>query len=383
MATAYANVNPEIIIWARQRANLSMDALSTRSGLPNVDRLSKWEQGELLPTFKQAQTFARATHIPFGYLFLPEPPPNEDKLPIPDLRTVGSEPLRKPSPELIETVRHVLVRQAWYKEYLSSSGFEQNEFVARVDFNSSVESIVGDIREQLGVPEIPEKGTWDAYNRELIAKIESKNILVMRSGIVGNNTHRPLSVKEFRGFALSDNFAPVIFINAADAPEARLFTLIHELAHIWLGITGVTDAKPNTHREEEKKCNAVAAEFLVPNKKFVELWDSTLDSWFENLARIASIFHVSHWVIARKALDNKFISAAEYYSYTQKVLEKFRKADSSGGNFYRTLKGKFSQRLSKAVVAETLSGRTLYRDAANLLGIKPVKIKKFAKELGF
>src|SRR5699024_535018 len=106
------------------------------------------------------------------------------------------------------------------------------------------------------------RGTWEDYFRLLVQRIEQAGILVMRESYIHHHT-RPLSVQEFRGFAIADALAPVVFINQADAPAARLFTLIHELAHIWIGQTGVSDANPQTKRKEEIFCNAVAAEFLV------------------------------------------------------------------------------------------------------------------------
>lgn len=383
MAVAYAEVNPSIISWARLRAELSYEELSKKVGLPRVDKLIKWEEGELMPTFNQAQKLSKAMHIPFGYLFLSTPPENEDVLPIPDLRTIGSEPLGKPSASLIEVVRQVLVKQAWYKDYLIKSGYERNTFVGKASIDDNPLEIVADIKECLGLPKIPKRGSWEDYMRSLVGKIESLNILVMKSGIVGSNTHRPLSVKEFRGFAICDPFAPVIFINSSDSPQARLFTLIHELAHIWLGLSGVTDAKPNSHRKEEKVCNQVAAEFLVPTEEFTSYWEQNQDGNIEKFAFIASKFHVSQWVIARKALDLNFISVKEYNSFTGQIYKDFKKEDTGPINYYMVAKGKYSMTLTKAVISETLSGRTLYRDAGNILGLSPSKIDKFSKELGF
>lgn len=381
MPSAIAKINPDILSWARERAQLSVSVLAKRTGLPNEKKIIAWEEGSSYPTFKQAQSFAKATHIPFGYLFLPQPP--EIIMPLPDLRTVGSEPLEHVSSELLEVIRQVMFRQAWYQDYVKVNYDGTNSITGRLTIKNSIKDIVADMREMLGVSDMPSKGTWEEYSRHLIQCIEDLGVLVMRSGIVGNNTRRPLSVSEFRGFAISDRIAPVIFINAADAPEARLFTLIHELAHIWLGISGISDAKPNTHRQEEKVCNAVAAEFLVPTSTFLSKWNNKLPNWRDNLAYIAAQFHVSQWVIARKALDNKLISSADYDQYTKEIIEKYKNIESGGGSFYRGLTGKVSKRFSLAVLIETLSGRTLYRDAGRLLGIKPSMISHYAKELGF
>jgi len=381
MPTATAKVNSDLLSWARERAQLSTAVLAKCSGLPKEEKIIAWENGSLQPTFKQAQSFAKATHIPFGYLFLPEPP--EEILPIPDLRTVGSEPLEHPSAELLEVVRQVMFRQAWYQDYVKAHYDDAKPVVGRLALSASTQDIVADMRQVLGVPVVPATGNWEKYARQLIQCIEAQGILVMRSGVVGNNTHRPLSVREFRGFAISDRMAPVIFINAADAPQARLFTLIHELAHIWLGISGVSDGKHNSHRQEEKVCNMVAAEFLVPTEAFLAIWNPKLGSWRDNLAPIAAQFHVSQWVVARKALDNKLISAEQYGQYTKEILDKYRDKKDGGGSFYRGLKGKVSERFSMAVLTETLSGRTLYRDASRLLGVKPAMLNHYAKELGF
>src|SRR5690606_2778683 len=137
----------------------------------------------------------------------------------------------------------------------------------------------------------PERGDWEAYMRDLVQRIEALGVLVMRSGMVGNNTFRKLSVREFRGFALVDDFAPVVFINTSDCPEARLFTLIHELAHIWLGQSGISDSEPANHHQTERLCNAVAAEFLVPVSEFMPRW-RTQESWLGNLPLLAAHFHV-------------------------------------------------------------------------------------------
>lgn len=379
MATAHAKINPDILTWARERAQVSISALASKLGVTD-GKVYAWERGELLPTFRQAKLFAARTHIPFGYLYLKQPP--EEALPLPDLRTVDGRPLGRPSPELIEVVQTVLRRQAWFAEYLRDQGVERNPYVGRFTTRSSVMEVVCDIRDALGVPDYPRKGNWEDYWQLLIRKIEAAGILVMRQGHIRHHT-RPLSVKEFRGFAISDPLAPVIFINQADAPAARLFTLLHELAHIWIGKSGISDARPDNHRSEEVFCNAVAAEFLVPESEFLVRWQE-LDDWTANLPGLEAHFKVSTWVIARRALTLGKITSDNYRRYVDKLQEEYRNREKAEGGptYYRTQKGQMSETFSRALVSETLSGRVLLRDAGHLLNMKPNKITTFAEELG-
>lgn len=380
MATAQAKINPDILSWARERAQLSFSALAEKLHI-SEEKLEAWEDGEKPMTFRQAQTFASKTHIPFGYLFLKQPP--EEPLPLPDLRTVGGMQPQRPSAELLDMARIVIQRQGWYHEYLSEQEVGPNLVVGRFGLNASVAEIVADMRQTLGIPAHPERGSWEEYNRNLSRRIESIGILVMRQSYIGHWS-RPLSVSEFRGFAVADPLAPVIFINTADAPSAQLFTLIHELAHVWLGKSGISDGDPASQRREEVVCNAVAAELLVPEEEFGPMWQDGLENWRDNLAPLEAHFRVSKWVIARRAQTLNKITLQEYRQYIAELMEKHRQREKSGGGptYYRARHSQISDRFSRAVVSEALSGRLLLRDAGHLLGMKPNHISKYAKELG-
>lgn len=380
MAVAYAQINPANLRWARERAQLSEALLAKKLGV-DEDKLVAWELGEKKVTFKQAQDFAKQTLIPFGYLFLNIEP--VETLPIPDLRTIENEPNPLPSAELIKIVHTIIERQDWYKEYLRhDQGLEHNPYLGRFTVTQSASEIVADMRNVLRIPAHPERGDWEDYYRDLIKRIEDVGVLVMRQADLGHYT-KPLSVKEFRGFALYDPLAPIIFINQADAPSARLFTLIHELAHIWIGQSGVSDAKPNASRAEEVLCNAVAAELLVPAEEFLGLWQPHPD-WQANLPILEAHFRVSKWVIARRALTLRKITQQQYQHYIDQVQREHRERERSDGGptYYRTRKGQLSERFAKALVSEALSGRVLLRDAGKLLAMAPNKISTFATELG-
>lgn len=372
-----AHINSALLTWARERAGLSLDALARKLGLKE-EQLAAWERRDAAPTFRQAQTFAQHTHIPFGYLFLRQPP--ADDLPIPDLRSVGDHQPGHISIDLKDVLRDVLRRQLWYREHQQELDAEPVSVVGRARGKTDIDWIVADMRAQLGLPLTPERGNWEDYFRDLIQRIEATGILVMRSGIVGNNTHRILDVREFRGFAMVDDLAPIIFVNSADCPEARLFTLIHELAHVWLDQSGISDGDTRNHHTNERLCNAIAAEFLVPRREFLRLWQ--LDqTWQSNLPPLAARFHVSQWVIARRARELDMIDEGEYRQYVQQKLAAHKAREKSGkGSFRRNQPAKVSRRFARAVAGEALSGRLLLRDAQQLIGISPHRLSAFARE---
>lgn len=373
---SHALVNPEILIWSRHRAGLT--EMDVAQKLPTkTEKVEEWEAGSAHPTFKQAQRWAEIAHIPFGFLFLREPP--AESLPIPDLRTLEGNRPQSLSLNLLDTIKDVLRKQDWYVEYLEDQQYAPLPFVGRFTLDSPVTEVVADIRYTLKMQIESSKLNHDQYMRALVDAAELAGILVMRSGIALGNTHRKLDVAEFRGFAISHKLAPIVFINSADAPSARLFTLVHELAHIWIGSTGISDVSTATHQREERFCNAVAGEFLVPQASFNTHWNTAIP-WESNLAPLAALFHVSPLVIGRRALNFGYISNEEYSAYYRRVLREFQEKGGGGGNYYRVVTTKNSHRLSQAVLAEARSGRLLLRDAGKLLGVQPAKLKTYASK---
>lgn len=379
MAHPAAFVHAPALKWARDRAGLDLDAAASAAGV-SPDKLGRWEAGNARPTFRQAQNLAQALHAPFGYLFLTQPP--EQALPLPDLRTVGTAALARPSLNLLDTVRIALQRQAWFVDYLREQGATPLPFVGR-DANSGKPSdVAAHMRRELAVRQASNQADGEAYFRSVVQAAEDKGILVMRSGIVGSNIHRKLDVGEFRGFAISDALAPVVFINAADAPAARLFTLIHELAHIWIGSSGVSSVAVGESQREEIFCNAVAGEFLVPERELRRLWPNSVEGPALIVARLASHFRVSALVVMRRAHDIGLVGRDTYLAHYHATLQTFRDDESSGGSYYRNAGAKNSVRFARAVLAEALSGRMLMREAGQLLGVHPAKIRAFAEQLG-
>ena len=232
MTTVAASI--PVLRWAAQRARLHDEELSAR-----FRKWPLWLTGEAQPTLKQLEDFARLTHTAIGYFFLPDPPALA--LPVPDFRTLRDEELREPSSALLDTLYLCQQRQDWYRDYARVHGLSRLAFVGSAQVNEAPQAVAERMRAalMLSTEERRQLPTWTDALRQLIAKAEEAGVMVMASGIVGSNSHRKLDVGEFRGFALADDLAPLVFLNGADSKAAQMFTLAHELAHLWLGATGV------------------------------------------------------------------------------------------------------------------------------------------------
>jgi len=359
-------IQPHMFQWACERSGIDSDAL-----LHRFPKLELWSQGAPKPTLKQLENFAKATHTPIGYLFLQEPP--VERMPIPDFRTIDTKQLHRLSPDLLDTVYICQQRQEWYRDFARSSGNEPLAFVGSVDVTSDVVATAENIRHTLGfdLEERRQMPTWSDALRRFIELADARGVLVMVSGIAGSNTHRKLDPQEFRGFALADNLAPLVFINGSDTKAAQMFTLAHELAHIWLGQSAVSDTQAVQAPEHvvEQWCNQVAAELLVPFSVIRDEYQRS-SSLFDEMRRLAKRFKVSTLVILRRIHDIGGISREQLWQAYREELKNLRDmmAGGSGGDFYRSQAARVSKRFARALVVSTLEGQTLHRDAFRLLG---------------
>ncbi|MDX2213159.1 MAG: XRE family transcriptional regulator [Oculatellaceae cyanobacterium bins.114] len=378
------SLQPTILRWARERSGLSVEALAKKIQV-KPEKVVDWEEtGEL--SFNQAEKLAKVTHIPFGYLYLPVPP--QELLPIPDFRTLGNEEINHPSPSLLATLDQAQQIQSWFREELITRGREPLPFVDSLSQNLPELEAADHIRQVVGFDVRQRAHNWEEALRLQIEQIENTGVLVMRTGIVGNNTHRPLFVEEFRGFALSDAYAPLIFINGRDTKAAQMFTLAHELVHIWVGVSGVSNLDKTyvEHNGVEQFCNQVAAELLVPSAELLAQWAevASQDNWLHTLTQR---FKVSSLVILRRMRDSELISPSTFQERYQIEQERFQESTSQqtgGGDFYRTQLSRLSHQFIRALVESTLEGRTPYRDALRLLGLPKVEtFHKLARELTF
>ena len=360
-------VKPELIRWAIERSGLAQAEL-----VKKFPHLEDWIAREREPTVRQLESFAKTTMTPFGFLLLDTPP--SERISIPDFRTVGDTPIDRPSPNLIETIQTMQRRQAWMRDVLVEEGQDAYHYVGSGQKTQNFKSLAQKIRQilELDADWAEPLATWEEALRILRNSIERIGILVFSSSVVGLNNHRPLNPEEFRGFVLTDLYAPLIFVNSADSKSAQMFTLAHELVHVWLGrdaLFNLVNMMPSND-ETEQFCNRVAAEFLIPGYKLTERWDEA-KATAQPFQTIAKWFKVSPVVAARRALDLRLITKPEFFQFYEKDKNDWRHRKTEqrrkgGGDFYRNQDVRLGRRFANAVVRAAREGRIMYRDAYRL-----------------
>jgi Zn-dependent peptidase ImmA (M78 family) len=379
-------VRPSLLEWARARSGIDDETLAKR-----FPRYGDWLAGDEAPTLKQLETFAHRTHTPVGFLFLDDPP--VEKVPIPDFRTIRSQPVgaagQAVSADLLDVVYTCQARQEWYRDHQLLNGEPALTFVGKASLNDSVDSAADRMRTLLDWTSDTRArcGSWEAALTWLREHAEAAGVLVMITGIVGSDTHRKLDPQEFRGFALADPYAAVVFVNGADSKAGQVFTLAHEIAHLLLGETALSDLDPQSTRTNaiERWCNEVAAEFLVPMAEFRPRFDPNGDLHAQ-LQSLAEHFRVSTQVILGRVREAGVLGWDEYLAELES--ERARVAAlmaerGSGGNYYNTKPVQIGKRFARALVASALEGQTSYTEAFRLLGLKKAAtFDRLAERLG-
>lgn len=367
------NIQAERYRWAIQRAGITVDDYIDSH--PDV-ALSEWMNGEKAPTVKQLEAFAKSVNVPFGFLFLETVP--QENVPFPVFR---GEAGRYDHFDLnvYDTVNAVQQRQDWLEEYLVRNDIDTCQFVGSVTLNTPINETVFRLREALNLDT-----RWafvlastEAAVTKLTEKLEFAGVFVAYNGVVGNNTHRTLKVSECRGFALVNNVAPYIFVNSGDAPTAQLFTLIHETAHLMLGVSaGHAETNTLSNDETEKYCDKVAAEFLVPAQELMVVWNGKLKD-------TARKFRVSELVVARRALELQLMNNNEFHKFWVEYTNRppyTKKTGNSSGNFYRTSVKRVG-RLFAIHVKNAVNSRQLsFTDAYRLTGLYGNTYTRFMSE---
>lgn len=378
--TVRVNVAPSVLSWALDVTGAEAESLHRRF------KVDQWLAAETRPTLKQLHDFAKATGVPFGYLLLPQPP--VWTLPVPDFRE-GFHGAPTPSANLIAVLGQSQRRQDWYRDYVLGLGADPLEFVGSAADLDPIEAAAR-IRDALNFAVSSRHGNWSDTRKTLLKAFEAIGGLTVATSMVENNTRRPLDEHEFRGFALVDDIAPLVFVNTHQTINGQIFTLAHEFAHVWRGASGIGNEDPRTEGQStiERWCNAVASEVLVPRADLAARHSKVANAPLtEALDALAHDFRCGTLVVLQ-ALNRTGVRQIDNYNgaYDAEVV-RLRKlsagSDSSGGDHYNNQPFRVGERLSRALVADALEGRTSIDQAMRLMSMKSLStFDEYARRLG-
>ena len=376
-------LQPKVLRWARERAGLSQERLAEKMKV-KPERVKEWETaGEL--SIAQADRLAARTYTPLGYLYLSKPP--EEPLPIRDFRTRGDGPPRRPSVNLLDTVYQMQRRQNWMRDDLIESGEDPLPFVGAYSMTDNHIEVAAAMRAALALSDgwAGERSSWNDALRFLRNKLDEIGVLVVFNGVVGNSTRRKLDRTEFQGFALVDEYAPLVFVNSADFIAAQMFTLAHEVAHLFIGETGLTlfERLVPANNRIEQLCDRAAAEFLVPQKELEDTWPSVrdLNNPYQAIARK---FRVSAIVAVRRALDLELIDPETFFDFylNNRHQGEGGRFTGEGGHFWNMQRWRIGPRFAGAVARAAKEGRLLYGEAYSLTGLRGDTFEQMPEEMG-
>jgi len=382
-------MQPKILTWARETAGLSLDdaaralGVTDARGRTGAQRLEAMELGEYEPTrpvlLKMAKTYRR----PLLVFYLAEPPKAGDRGQ--DFRTLPGH--ERFNPELDALVRDIKARQGLIRSMLEDEMAEPLEFVNSATMELPAPKLAARMAERLNFSLARYRTTNTAeeaftYLRETI---EARGVYVLLLGNLGSH-HTNIPVEVFRGFALADNIAPLIVINDQDAKTAWSFTALHELAHLWLGQTGISGT--DSEHTVERYCNDVAGEFLLAASEVRQLAPVSklsVATIAERIGPFAEAHRVSRAMVAYKLYRTGVIGKTtwaalgqcfkdEYLQFRQSEAEKNKKAEG-GPNYYIVRRHRVGHALLGLVRRSLDEGTITYTKASRVLGVKPRSVE--------
>ncbi|GFK21250.1 ImmA/IrrE family metallo-endopeptidase [Tetragenococcus halophilus] len=386
MVVARVPITPHVIKYYIDTSNINLEDLEKDANLKNING---WLDLSAQPTFNQLNQLSKKIKVPFGYLLLNDIQKEEPSLI--EYRTVLNNEVDKPSRDLLETIDDMEDKQDWMRDFLIRNSYEKLNFVNKFSKKDSVQTIAQGIRHTLQLEE-----TWfvnrqynNAFNY-LRDKFENAGILVMQNGVVKANTHRNLNVDEFRAFVLVDDYAPLIFINSTDSNGGKIFSLFHEVAHIFLGESDLFNDNNVSHpiyrNDLEVLCNDIASELCIPAPYFKELWaKNTERDTFNKIHYIAQKCKISILAVAVKALKNRYIDEQEYYKIRNESLKYYKKENTkkkeNNGNGINTAVSRIDKRFFQFLSNDIKSGNTQYTDAYRLLNTNRKTFDKIERKI--
>ncbi len=384
-----ANITPAVLKWARESARMTEEIAAAKVAV-SADKLKEWEAGISEPTIRQAQTLAKAYKRPFALFFLPEIP--RDFQPLQDFRRKGSKALGTGS---IFIIREIQQKQAWISEANEENGEARILLVGRFSIKDNPVNVADDILNTLGI--IPSRYETDNPIKEWIDKAESKGIFISRTSFI--HSRLKLDSEELQGFAIADPHAPFIFINSEDWNAPQLFTLVHELAHIWIAETGISNGIEPEIRNKDKFhpvelfCNEVAANALIPSGVITNL-DRGIFNSAKEIFKVSKSLGVSSFAFLVRALNLSLISPdayrklkheadIEYRAFLKREEEReARDKEKTGGPNYYLLQVNKNSRLFTQTVLDAFHGGFIEpTQASNLLNVQANKFSQLEAQL--
>lgn len=387
--TERANITPKVLKWARESAKISKTDAAAKVSV-KLEKIQEWEKGDSAPSLRQAKILAKAYQRSFAIFFLPEPP--LDFHPLEDFRKSGSAPLSTSS---IFIIREIQQKQSWISENIKDNGENKLDFVGKFSFNNNPKDIADNILETLQIAP-PNYMNVNPIKR-WIDKAESKGIFVSRSSFI--HSRLKLNIDEIQGFAIADDYAPFVFINSADWNAPQLFTLVHELAHIWIASTGISNGLVPEIRDSSKFhpvelfCNEIAANALIPNNFIYNIPSKTFNS-SQEVFNISKNLGVSSYAFIVRALNLNLISQEKYKNLKnesdQQFMEymkaeankKLRQKKKPGGPSPYLLRMNRNSKLFTQIVLDAFNGGRIEPNyASSLLHVKSNKFYKLEERL--
>lgn len=386
-----AYITPNVLKWARESARMSEEIAAAKVSV-TIEKLKEWEAGTSQPTIRQAQTLAKSYKRPFALFFLPDIP--RDFQPLQDFRKSGSKSLTTSS---IFIIREIQQKQAWISDVYSDNQEEKLSFVGRFNINDNPQKVANDILQTLNIN--PSFYKSENPIKEWIDAAETNGIFISRTSFI--HSRLKLDSEELQGFAIADPHAPFVFVNSEDWNAPQLFTLVHELAHIWIAETGISnEVEPDLKQKDkfhpiELFCNEVAANALMPSQIILDFNASSFQS-SKDVFKIAKQLGVSSFALLVRALNLNIISISSYQKlkkqadidfaeYLRREAEKKAKQkdkEKPGGPNYFLLQLNRNSRLFTQTVLDAFRGGYIEPTlASNLLNVQVNKFQKLESQL--
>lgn len=388
-----AYITPKVLIWARESARMSLEAAAAKVPVA-PDRLKEWEEGLSQPTIKQAETLAKAYRRPFALFFLPEVP--RDFQPLQDFRRKSARPLGTAS---IFIIRELQQKQSWISDLFKESDEQNLSFVGKFSIKSDPIVVAKDILKTLEIN--PLKYTTDNPIKEWIAKAEANGIFISRTSFI--HSRLKLDSDEIQGFTIADKFAPFVFINSDDWDAPQLFTLVHELVHIWIAASGISnEIEPDIkHKDKlhpiELFCNEVTANVLLPLEIMNSL-ENNIYSSSQDVFRASKKLGVSSFALLFRAFSLDIITLDKYKKLKKDAdtdfqeflkreqekiaIQKARQKEKPGGpSYYLLLINKNSHLFTKLVMDAFRGGIIQPTQASSLLNTQVNNFPKLEAQL--